>query len=110
MLVSIVIPVFNETKTIFEILKRINKIKGFKKEIIIINDGSTDDTKEIIKKRCSNLYSKFITYKENRGKGYACRKGLMQVKGQIVIIQDADLEYDPNDYAKLIEPIIKKKI
>ena len=109
MLVSIIIPVFNESKTIFEILKKINKIKGFKKEIIIINDGSTDNTKKIIQKKCSNLYSKFISYKENKGKGYACRKGLMQVEGQIVIIQDADLEYDPNDYAKLIEPIIKKK-
>ena len=109
MLVSIVIPVFNESKTIFEILKKVNEIKDFNKEIIIINDGSTDNTKEIIKKNCSNLYSKFITYKENKGKGHACRKGLMQVEGQIVIIQDADLEYDPNDYSKLIEPIIKKK-
>lgn len=109
MLVSIIIPVFNESKTIFEILKKINKVKGFKKEIIIINDGSSDDTKQIIQKKCSNLYSKFISYKKNKGKGYACRKGLSEVRGKIVIIQDADLEYDPNDYSKLIEPIIKKK-
>ena len=109
MLVSVIIPVFNESKTIFEILKKINKIKGFKKEIIIINDGSTDNTKKIIQKNCSNLYSKFISYRENKGKGYACRKGLKQVRGKIVIIQDADLEYDPNDYLKLIEPIITKK-
>ena len=109
MLVSIIIPVFNESKTIFEILKKIDKVKGFKKEIIIINDGSTDNTKKIIQKNCFNLYSKFISYKENRGKGYACRKGLEKVKGEIVIIQDADLEYDPNDYSKLVEPIITKK-
>ena len=109
MLVSIIIPVFNESKTIFEILKKIDKVKGFKKEIIIIDDGSTDKTKEIIQKKCSNLYSKFISYKKNKGKGYACRKGLAQVEGEIIIIQDADLEYDPNDYSKLIEPINKKK-
>jgi len=109
MLVSIIIQVFNESKTIFEILKKIDKVKGFKKEIIIINDGSTDNTKKIIQKNCFNLYSKFISYKENRGKGYACRKGLEKVKGEIVIIQDADLEYDPNDYSKLVEPIITKK-
>ncbi len=108
MLVSIIIPVFNESKTIFKILKKIDKVKGFKKEIIIIDDGSTDSTKKIIQKECSSLYSKFISYKENKGKGYACRKGLVQVEGEIVIIQDADLEYDPNDYSKLIEPIFKK--
>ena len=102
MLVSIIIPVFNESNTIFEILKKIDKVKGFKKEIIIINDGSTDNTKKIIQKNCFNLYSKFISYTENRGKGYACRKGLEKVKGEIVIIQDADLEYDPNDYSKLV--------
>jgi dolichol-phosphate mannosyltransferase len=109
MLVSIVIPVFNESKTIFQILKKINQIKGFKKEIIIIDDGSTDDTKKIVKKKCFNLYSKFISYRKNRGKGYACRKGLSKVRGDIVIIQDADLEYSPKDYPKLIKPIIKKK-
>tara|TARA_B100000959_G_C14854469_1_gene571530 strand:- start:122 stop:829 length:708 start_codon:yes stop_codon:yes gene_type:complete len=109
MIVSIVIPVFNESKTIFHILKKINKIKGFKKEIIIIDDGSTDNTKIIIQKNCLNLYSKFISYKKNRGKGYACRKGLKHVRGEVVIIQDADLEYDPKDYPKLIKPIIKKK-
>jgi len=109
MLVSIVIPVFNESGTIYEILEKINSIKNLKKEIIIVNDGSTDTTKKIIQKKCSNLYSKFISYEKNKGKGYACRKGLAHVNGEIVIIQDADLEYDPNDYLKLIEPIIRKK-
>ena len=76
MLVSIVIPVFNETKTILPILKKIKKIKNIKKEIILVDDGSTDNTKLIIEKKCSKLYSKLISYKKNRGKGYACRQGL----------------------------------
>tara|TARA_Y100001935_G_C17276914_1_gene495177 strand:- start:420 stop:1121 length:702 start_codon:yes stop_codon:yes gene_type:complete len=107
MKVSIVIPVYNESQTIFKILKKINKIKKIKKEIIIINDGSTDNTKKIINEKCRGLFNKLISYKKNRGKGFACRKGLKHVTGKIVIIQDADLEYDPNDYKKLIRPILK---
>ena len=109
MKVSIIIPVFNESNTILKILKKIKKIKKINKEIIIINDGSTDDTKKIIEKKCKGLFNKLISYKNNRGKGYACRKGLKTVTGKIVIIQDADLEYDPKDYLKLLNPILKKK-
>ena len=109
MIISIVVPVYNESKTIFQILKKINKIKKIKKEVIIVNDGSNDNTVEIINTKCKNLFNKFISYKKNRGKGYACRIGLKKVTGDIVIIQDADLEYDPKDYQKLLTPIINRK-
>ena len=109
MKISIIIPVFNESKTIYKILKKINEVKKIKKEVIIINDGSTDNTKKIIEKECFGLFNKLISYKHNKGKGYACRKGLKHVTGKIIIIQDADLEYDPTDYKKLINPILNKK-
>ena len=109
MKISIIIPVFNEARTILKILKKIKNIKKINKEVIIINDGSTDETKKIIEKKCKGLFNKLISYKHNRGKGYACRKGLKNVTGKIVIIQDADLEYDPRDYLKLLNPIFKKK-
>ena len=109
MKISIVIPVFNESKTIYKILKKISSIQKIKKEVIIINDGSTDNTKDIIEKKCLGLFNKLISYKQNKGKGYACRKGLKSATGKIIIIQDADLEYDPTDYKKLIDPILQKK-
>jgi glycosyltransferase involved in cell wall biosynthesis len=109
LIISIVVPVYNESKTIFQILKKISKIKKIKKEVIIVNDGSNDNTREIINAKCKNLFNKFISYKKNRGKGYACIIGLKKVTGDIVIIQDADLEYDPKDYQKLLTPIISRK-
>ncbi|MEA3463586.1 MAG: glycosyltransferase family 2 protein [Patescibacteria group bacterium] len=103
MKLSIIIPVFNEEKTIKEIIKRVNKVK-LDKEIIIINDGSIDGTAKQLKQlKQKNL--KIITHFKNQGKGSAIRTGLKYVKGDIVIIQDADLEYNPNDYFKLIQPI-----
>ena len=109
MIVSIIIPVFNEANTIQKILKKINKITKIKKDIIVVDDGSTDGTKDIIKYKCKNLYNTFLSLNKNRGKGFACRAGLKKIKGDIVIIQDADLEYDPNDYDKLIKPILKNQ-
>ena len=91
MKISIVIPVFNESNTIYKILKKISEVKIIKKEVIIINDGSTDNTRKIIEKECSGLLNKLISYKNNKAKVYACRKGLKYVTGKIVIIQDADL-------------------
>jgi len=106
LLLSIVIPVFNEEKLIREILLKIKKLNNLKKEIILVNDGSTDSTQNVIEKDCEGLYDKFINLDSNFGKGYALRKGFELVVGDIIIVQDADLEYDPQDYLKLIDPII----
>ena len=106
MLISIVIPIYNEEKTIKKILLKINSVKNIKKEIILIDDGSNDKTKYIIENYCKGLYQKKIFLKKNFGKGYALRQGFKLVSGEIVIVQDADLEYNPNDYSKLIDPII----
>ena len=108
-IISIVIPVYNEERLIKKLLKKVKKVKKVKKEIIIVNDGSTDKTCQVIKNECSQLFDKFINLKKNRGKGYACRKGIKKATGNIIIIQDADLEYNPQNYSRLIKPIINKK-
>ena len=109
MLVSIIIPIYNEEKIIKKLLKKVNSIKKIRKEIIVINDGSTDNTLKILKKDCKKMYTKIISYKKNIGKGYACRQGISKSKGDIIIIQDGDLEYNPKDYYKLLQPILQNK-
>ena len=106
MKLSIIIPVYNEEFTLLEILKKIWKI-NINKEIIIVNDGSTDETKNILKSLNKKYYSKIIHHKKNLGKGAAIITASKYVSGDVVIIQDADLEYDPKDYQKLINPIQK---
>ena len=105
MLVSVIIPVFNEERYIKELLISVNKVKNIQKEIIVINDNSYDNTKEILEKECEHLYTKLINNKKNMGKGYSCRSGIESSKGEIIIIQDADLEYNPENYKQLIDPI-----
>jgi glycosyltransferase involved in cell wall biosynthesis len=106
MKVSVVIPVYNEIDTIEEILARVDKVP-IKKEIIVIDDLSIDGTRERLKKIIADKENvKVIYHDRNKGKGAALRTGFESVAGDIVIIQDADLEYDPNEYPKLLEPIL----
>ena len=109
MLISIIIPVFNEESFIKEILIRINNINGLKKEIIVVNDCSNDDTDKILNSECKNLYTKIINNKENMGKGFSVRQGIIHASGEIIIIQDADLEYNPENYLTLINPIVNSE-
>lgn len=105
MKLSIIIPMFNEVKTFPLILTKILQIP-LKKEIILVDDGSTDGTREILKTYESEENFKVIYHPKNMGKGAAIRTAIPLVSGDVTIIQDADLEYEPNDYLKLIEPII----
>ena len=104
---SIIIPVLNEERTIEEVIKRVKKCQK-KREIIVVDDGSTDNTPKILKKLESKEV-KVLTHDKNQGKGAAIRTGLKHVTGDCVIIQDADLEYDPEDFEKLLKPIADNK-
>ncbi|MDB2358892.1 glycosyltransferase family 2 protein [Candidatus Pelagibacter bacterium] len=105
MLISVLIPCFNEKKTIEEIVNRINDLKDLNLEIIIIDDNSNDGTKELLKDKIKDKVSKIIFNNKNYGKGYCVKKGIQASNGDAILIQDADLEYDPSDYPKLIKPI-----
>lgn len=107
MKLSIIIPVYNEEKTVSKILRKVLSVKlpSLEKEIIVIDDGSNDSTPLKIR----NIKGvKKIFHEKNLGKGVAVRSGLKVATGDIIIIQDADLEYDPSDYPALLNPILKK--
>jgi len=108
-LISVVIPVYNEEKSVKKLLKKVSSVKNIKKEVIVVNDGSSDSSYKVIKNECKNLFNKLISYKKNKGKGFACRLGIKRAKGNIIIIQDADLEYNPQNFLRLIKPIVKNK-
>ena len=111
MKLSIIVPVFNEEESIEEIIKRIENVSiGIEKEIIVVNDGSYDETKDVLErlKRKFNFVS--LEHQNNQGKGAAIRTGLLKARGNFILIQDADLEYDPKDYPILLEPLIKKEV
>lgn len=107
---SIIIPAFNEEKTIKKILAKVISAEtpSFKKEIIIVNDGSTDRTKEILEKLKKKYNFIFLKHQKRLGKGAAIKTALKKLKGDFVLIQDADLEYNPSDYKKLLKAIDKE--
>jgi glycosyltransferase involved in cell wall biosynthesis len=106
MKLSVIIPCYNEIGTLEKIIDKVNLQSFYDKEIILIDDYSTDGTREIIEKKIRTKVQKIILNNKNYGKGYSLRKGIEAATGDIILIQDADLEYDPEDYRKLIIPIM----
>lgn len=109
MKLSIIIPVFNEEKTVSEILKKVTEITiaGVEKQIIVVNDGSSDGTRKVISSFPALSKIRLINHEKNSGKGAAIRTGIKNASGDYIIIQDADLEYNPRDIVKLVKPILE---
>lgn len=109
MKLSIVIPCYNELETILEIVRKVKAAPVKSKELILVDDCSTDGTKELIRSEIEPMVDKVIYHDLNQGKGAALRSGFQATTGDIVVVQDADLEYDPKEYPQLMEPIIEGK-
>jgi glycosyltransferase involved in cell wall biosynthesis len=105
---SVVIPVYNEVENVEEILKRVQSTK-LAKEIVVVDDGSKDGTRDVLRKLDGKKKVCVILHEKNQGKGAAVVTGFKAAKGDILLIQDADLEYDPRDYAVLLQPIEEGK-
>jgi glycosyltransferase involved in cell wall biosynthesis len=104
--ISVVVPIFNEKGTLLEIVRRIREVP-IPKEIILVDDGSTDGTREVLRTMDCGDDVRVILHEKNQGKGAALKTGFAQATGDIVIVQDADLEYDPSQYHRLIQPIVE---
>ena len=104
--ISVIIPCYNEKSTVLSVIEKVQSLDFIDKEIIIVDDGSTDGTREILKKRqeANKLSNEFFFHENNHGKGAAIQTAIKNVNCKYTIIQDADLEYDPQDYKYLIKP------
>jgi glycosyltransferase involved in cell wall biosynthesis len=107
-LLSVVVPVFNERDTVEEVVRRVDAVP-IDKEIVLVDDGSTDGTREILARLEERANVSVCYHAHNQGKGAALRTGFAKARGDVVLVQDADLEYDPNDYARLLQPIVDGK-
>ena len=105
MKLSVLIPCYNEINTIEKILDKVLAENKFQKEIIVVDDFSTDGTRVLLENKINNKIDKLILNQKNFGKGYSLKKAVEVASGDIILVQDADLEYDPSDYEKLIKPI-----
>lgn len=108
MKLSIIMPVYNEKDTIAEILHQVRAV-DLPKEIIVVDDGSTDGTRELLREEEGKEETVVVYHGKNQGKGAAIRTALGRATGEVVIFQDADLEYDPGDYGELLQPILEGK-
>lgn len=109
MKLSVVIPVYNEKKTIREVIEAVRNAPVDNMEIIVVDDFSTDGTRDILKEEIQSKVDKILFHDVNQGKGAALRTGFAAATGDIVVVQDADLEYDPNEYPRLMGPILQDK-
>ena len=104
---SVIVPVYNERNTVAEIVRQMRAVElPLEREVVIVDDGSTDGTGDILKQLADSTV-RVVVHRANQGKGAAVRTGLAQVTGDLVLIQDADLEYDPEDWPKLLAPVLK---